>query len=438
MPADEVPTADPTGPADAAELTGAVLDVLATRGVPVVRLSRAGGLPLVELLVPRRQASLAWSLVGQLPYRWRFGGDGIRRVVRRRAWVFDSGVRIVVHARLPGAGLPQSGARRLEREAWARARARQDAGVDPVLVALYTLVQADRRARRDVAEQREVRAAVHACDRDELRATADRVGARPALERMVDERDVTAPAGRGSGHGRWREAALRRAPVPARALLQGDPWTAAVARVRFSGLELLAGPGTFLPRAESEQLVERCLDDTSPPRTVAEAGTGCGAVALALAARVPGVRVVAVEIDPKPLRWARLNVRRLRCAGVDFRRGSLLDPVMEPAMESLHGTLDVVVGNLPFLLPDVLPSAADAPGSAYLGTGGDGLDLQRALACQAARVLRPGGRLLLQLPPDAWLRLVPDLVEAGFTSPVAFRSHTAVVGQVTWPGPPLI
>jgi release factor glutamine methyltransferase len=142
--------------------------------------------------------------------------------------------------------------------------------------------------------------------------------------------------------------------------------------------------------------------------------------------------VVASELESEPLRWARRNRNRLGLASVALVQGSLLDPVLA---DRTVRDVDVVLGNVPFVLPSDFAGEEDAPDVAYLGAGADGLDLHRTLARQATEVLRPGGWLMLQLTEDRWGTFAAELLALGYVDPRSVASRSAVIGSVRWPGP---
>jgi release factor glutamine methyltransferase len=201
----------------------------------------------------------------------------------------------------------------------------------------------------------------------------------------------------------------------------------ATARCRFAGIELLAGRGVFVPMAISEPLVTAALEGTAGASAgvVLEAGTGCGAVGLAVATADRALEVHAAELMPKALRWARLNRERLGLTNVSLYGGSLLDEMPE----RLRGRADVVIANLPYVRPERAKMGPDALG-AVLGQGEDGLELPRRLAHQALDYLRPGGRLVLQLGTEQWPRFSEELVGLGYR-PGAIASETAT-DMVVW------
>lgn len=155
----------------------------------------------------------------------------------------------------------------------------------------------------------------------------------------------------------------------------------------FRYLDVAVGPGVFIPRPETEVLVDIALQENFT--TAVDLCTGSGAIALSLATEA-GAEVVAVEVDPDALQWARRNVGgAVRLEHADVCRDDL----------SHLGPVDLVVSNPPYI-PDAMvprdPEVAkhDPPKALYGGP--DGLDVVRCVVRQARALLRPGGRLLIE------------------------------------------
>ena len=172
-----------------------------------------------------------------------------------------------------------------------------------------------------------------------------------------------------------------------------------VGEVEFFGLTLSVGPGALIPRPDTETLVEAALarfgGGGSAPLRIADVGCGSGAVALALASRLPGARVLALDNAPAALRLAAENIRR---CGLQERVRLVASDLL--ASTGL-ATLDAVVANLPYI-PDaeidrLEPEVRDHEPQGALAGGPDGLDPLRRLAPMAATVLRPGSALLVEL-----------------------------------------
>lgn len=416
---------------------------LAAADVPALVLSEPAGLPYAELLLARGRAEAGERALDRLPWRWRMGGDGAWRLAGMRRYSFDGGAVLTVHRRLPAAPLPSAALRPLEQALWAGAALGADGllrpSAGPLLV--YLAVEHARGALAGSARLAEVRArADETRDWDEVWRLADRIGVAGVLAEALGDPKRGPEGGASSEPGRrvraagWSAArALRgrgRLGAVADAVLR-EPWRRGITRCRFSGLELLSGPGTFLPRGVSERLVTAATEAPLPaaPPVIVDVGTGCGAAALALALRL-GARVVGIDVDDGALRWARRNARRLHVPEVEFVAGSLLDPLPS----SLRGRVSAVVANVPCVPPGAFEGAADASREAYVGADADGLGLQRRLAEQARDVLRPGGSLLVQLVPSQWPAYRASLAQLGYEPEDAQGDELAVVGVARWPG----
>lgn len=192
-----------------------------------------------------------------------------------------------------------------------------------------------------------------------------------------------------------------------------------VARIRgsqeFWGLDLEVSPATLIPRPETELVIEQLLADReSLPNepTVVDVGTGTGCLAIAVARELPAARIIATDVSHAALQVARRNARR---HGLAERIGC----VCTNLLDSVTAGIDVVVSNPPYVptadVSRLEPEVSDhEPRLALIG-GADGLDVIRRLLLQAAALLKPGGRLLVEFGIDqlpALARLVdanPDL-----------------------------
>jgi release factor glutamine methyltransferase len=162
----------------------------------------------------------------------------------------------------------------------------------------------------------------------------------------------------------------------------------------FRYLELAVGPGVFIPRPETESVVQLVIDhvkDMAHPRIV-DLGTGSGAIAGSIAHEVPGAEVHAVEFSPFAHAWAAKNLAPL---GVHLVLGDLRN-----ALQELNGTVDVVVSNPPYIPAEAIPNEPEValhdPPDALYGGGADGMELPTAAAASAARLLVPGGYFVME------------------------------------------
>ncbi|MBT8226434.1 MAG: peptide chain release factor N(5)-glutamine methyltransferase [Dactylosporangium sp.] len=221
--------------------------------------------------------------------------------------------------------------------------------------------------------------------------------------------------------GRYRRLVADRA---ARTPLQHLVGTAP-----FRRLELAVGPGVFIPRPETELLVDWGLAGLRGDRpVVVDLCSGSGAVALAVADEYPGARVHAVEVDAAALTWLRRNVQRYRrgAGSVTVLAGDATSPA---PLAQLNGMVDLVLCNPPYVPSGtpVDPEVADhdPPGAVFGGP--DGLAVIRGIVARSVRLLRPGGRLGIE-HDDSHAGVLSDLLrEAGAYAEVT--GHRDLAGR---------
>lgn len=180
--------------------------------------------------------------------------------------------------------------------------------------------------------------------------------------------------------------------------LTGEPWPYITGCREFYGLEMAVSEGIFIPRPETELLVEMALRVArnlrgSGPLVIADVGAGSGAVAVALAVHLPQATVYATDPSSHAVETATLNCKR---HGVDDRvkvlRGSLLTPLPVP--------VDMVVSNPPYIPShqvQSLPIEVRREPVAALDGGPDGLDVVRDLLRAIPKSLRRPGAFLMEL-----------------------------------------
>lgn len=178
--------------------------------------------------------------------------------------------------------------------------------------------------------------------------------------------------------------------------LQGKPTQYITKHQEFYGREFSVGPDVLIPRPETEFVVEEALRWCADGARVVDVGAGSGAIAVTLALE-SRARVVGVDVSSGALQVARKNAASLS-APVLFLQGDLLNALGT-------ATMDAIVSNPPY----VAESARDGlqrevrdfePSIALFG-GPRGTEIYERLFDDAQRVLRPGGRLIVELGYDS-------------------------------------
>lgn len=210
------------------------------------------------------------------------------------------------------------------------------------------------------------------------------------------------------GRGRVQALAVMDASVTleqasaVHALLQRratrEPLQHITGRAPFRSLDLLVGPGVFVPRPETELLAQIAVDalrSAAEPQPVGvDLGTGSGAVAISMATEVPHAAVHAVERSPEAFAWASRNVAEAAASNLSLVQGDLAD-----ALGELAGTVAVLVSNPPYVPDDAIPRDPEVrlfdPPAALYG-GPDGLDVVRVLSLRGRELVREGGLIAIE------------------------------------------
>lgn len=182
----------------------------------------------------------------------------------------------------------------------------------------------------------------------------------------------------------------RLAGVPLQHLLGSAP---------FRHLELAVGPGVFIPRPETELLLDIASPALRAAALVIDLCSGSGAVALAVANEYPDARVIAVERSPAALQWLRRNADSRAAAGdrpIEVVQGDVADPDL---LADYRASADVVLANPPYVADTLrgrLPKEVEHDPDRAVFAGADGLALMAPLCAMAARLLRPGALVVIE------------------------------------------
>jgi len=238
---------------------------------------------------------------------------------------------------------------------------------------------------------------------------ADRAGLYAGLEAELSPEDETALA----------EFIRRR--------INGEPTAYITGRREFYGLDFLVNPHVLIPRPETELLVEKAVEiaQNRENYTIADIGTGAGAIAVSLAAHLPGAGIYATDISPRALAVARENAERHGVSDrITFLQGNILEPLPEP--------VDLIIANLPYVRREEMAPGGPLDGEPALALDGgeDGLTGIRAFCRQAGGKLKPGGAVLVEVGQGQAAAAAEMLREAFPSGTVAVYPDLAGIARV--------
>ncbi|QNV40709.1 peptide chain release factor N(5)-glutamine methyltransferase [Rothia amarae] len=182
----------------------------------------------------------------------------------------------------------------------------------------------------------------------------------------------------------------------------------------FRQLELAVGPGVFIPRPETEELVSRVLTEVDSQQTsplkIVDLCTGSGAIAASIDVERPGHSVFAVELSELAIAWTTRNIV-----------GTAVKLIHEDATRALAGhesTFDIVASNPPYIPNGAVPQDTEVreydPQMALYGGSEDGLKIPRTICQRAAELLKPGGFLIMEHAETQRDGMRTILAESGF------------------------
>ncbi|HZM14472.1 MAG TPA: peptide chain release factor N(5)-glutamine methyltransferase [Candidatus Krumholzibacteria bacterium] len=212
-----------------------------------------------------------------------------------------------------------------------------------------------------------------------------------------------------------------------RAHARGEPLQYLVGETEFMGLPLRTDRRALIPRPETEILVEavrqRFAKRLAPPRFL-ELGTGCGAIAVSLAAALPRAEVWCTELRAETAALARENCRR---HGVEARVQVVVTDAFAALAPELEASFDALVSNPPYVRSDELAGlpalVRDHEPLVALDGGEDGVFFHRFLCNEGVRFLAPGGTLAVEIGADQGAAVRGLFVAAGFQDVTVLRDY---------------
>ena len=257
---------------------------------------------------------------------------------------------------------------------------------------------------------------------------------------QLEARELVCAAAGKSREGFYRDMALYASgPVEdkLRELVQrrlaGEPVAYLIGEWEFYGLTLWVDRQVLIPRMDTELLAERAIllaRAAGEGARVLDLCAGSGCVGLAVAANVPGCRVVLADVSPAALSLCKRNIRRCE---LNARVTCVQADALEPPEAALWD-FDVIACNPPYIpsgdIAGLDPSVRDYEPRSALDGGADGLDFYRAISRQWGSALRLGGSLLFEVGIGQAGQVEALLREQGF-SHVSSSRDTQEILRVT-------
>lgn len=180
-------------------------------------------------------------------------------------------------------------------------------------------------------------------------------------------------------------------------ILDGKPMNYVLGYCWFYGYRLTVNDDVLIPRYETEELVMQVLnyidEKADQNLTLADVGTGSGAIAISLKKEQPSLNVYASDISAKALAVADKNAQDLDCE-ITFLQGDMLKPLIEKGIK-----LDILVSNPPYIpSTEVMEhSVVDYEPHVALFGGENGLKFYEAIANDALKVLKPSSLMAFEI-----------------------------------------
>ena len=197
---------------------------------------------------------------------------------------------------------------------------------------------------------------------------------------------------------------------------EGEPIAYIIGYREFWSLNLTVTPATLVPRPETEHLIERTLAVASRASRVADLGTGCGAIAIALKKENPALLMIATDISSSALAVAKHNALHHAIDDIEWHTGNWCEALS-------HDKFDLIVSNPPYICCDdpLLNTALRFEPRSALASGPQGLDAIRCIVNRAGEHLHTRGHLVLEHGKDQGLAVRTLLQSRGFSEITTHR-----------------
>ena len=241
----------------------------------------------------------------------------------------------------------------------------------------------------------------------------------------VELRDVDRALLMGEELGTTGQLAVFRAMLDRRA--KREPLQYITGHAPFRYLDLKVGPGVFIPRPETETVVQAGLDWLTKNGMihpcVVDLCAGSGAIGLSVVSEVPGSQVWAVELSPNTAEWTRRNLsetaKKYPSIASNYHL-EIADATSFATLAQLDDTVDIVITNPPYVPQTDIPEQPEVrdwdPELALYGGSMDGTLIPERIIERACRLLKPGGVLVMEHDVTQGDRLVAFARATGFAA----------------------
>lgn len=209
--------------------------------------------------------------------------------------------------------------------------------------------------------------------------------------------------------------------------IKGEPVAYLIGHKEFWSHDFLVTPDVLIPRSDTELIVELALEylDGKENVRVLDMGTGCGAIALSVAAERPDITVVATDASAEALQVAKLNAKHFHLMNVEFALGNWFDALLNE--QNQH--FDMILSNPPYIAkfdPHLARGDLRYEPNKALVSGTEGMDDLHTIISQARKYLLPQGQLLVEHGYDQEHNVAKAFADSGYTAITNFKDLSGI------------
>ena len=213
--------------------------------------------------------------------------------------------------------------------------------------------------------------------------------------------------------------------------LSGEPLQYIIGSWDFYGCKITVGENVFIPRPETELLIERLAELPLPDNPkIADLCSGSGCIAIAAAKHHPKATVFSVELSEKAIGYIRKNVEINHAENVEIINRNVLDlPDPEKIEDEKFFGLDVILSNPPYVpsweIQGLQKEVLREPHMALDG-GEDGLDFYDAISNGWYAALKPGGMIMYEIGDKQAAGVSQILKSAGYKNIKVYQDYAGI------------